>query len=98
VRWRKWNAPARKAGTWGFDSPAHHKKRNLIMTAKEKQEQFLKEIKDVLKKYNAEISLEDFGYGYSQDFKIVIDFDFDDSLEDTGIVPQIKIGSFLDGC
>jgi hypothetical protein len=70
----------------------------LIMTAKEKQEQFLSEIKSVLKKYKAEICLEDFGYDHSRNWKIVVDFQFDISLEDTGNVPQLEIGSFLDGC
>jgi hypothetical protein len=68
-----------------------------IMTAKEKQEQFIKELNELLRKYNAELCIEDFGHDYSQDWKIVVDFQFDESLEDTGIVPQLKIGSFLDG-
>ena len=65
----------------------------------EKQQLFLKELKELLKKHSAEISIEDFGRDYLHDEKIVVDFKFDESLFDehlTGIIPQLVIGSFID--
>jgi hypothetical protein len=66
------------------------------MIGKEKQEQFLKELNLLLVKYNAELYIEDFG-DYLQDWKMFVDFNFDETLEDGEIVPQLIIGSFLDG-
>lgn len=71
-----------------------------FLSGKDKQERFHKELKLLLKKYNAEINIEDFGRDYAVDAKIVIDFHWDKDLYnriEDGIVPQLVIGSYLDG-
>ena len=67
------------------------------MTPLEKQQNFHKEIKELLLKYKAELSIEDFGYGYLPDEKIVVDFEFDESLypeNETGIIPKLILGRY----
>jgi len=64
------------------------------MTAEEKRNEFLNELTLLLKKYNCEICLQDFGRDYSRNEKIVIDFDYDQEL---GIIEQLVIGSYLNG-
>ena len=69
----------------------------MITTPKEKQEQFHKMLKRLLSDYDAEIALEDFGKGYSVDWKIVVDFKYDESFyEDhgTGEVPKLILGTY----
>ena len=61
----------------------------------EKQQSFLSDLKSLLTKYNAEITIEDFGYNWSEDNKIVVNFEYDESFfekENTGIVPQLILG------
>jgi len=60
----------------------------------DRQKNLLKELSEILKKYNCAIALEDFGRGYHREDKIVIDFAYDESL---GIVEQIVLGSYIDG-
>lgn len=70
------------------------------MTPQDKQEQFYKELKSLLKKYKAELLIEDFGHNYTIDDKIVVDFKYDESfLEEysTGMVPQLVLGTFENG-
>ena len=70
------------------------------MNPKEKQQEFYKELKQLLLKYDAEIMIEDFGRNYVSDNKIVVDFRYDENLfkgHNTGIVPQLILGSFEDG-
>ena len=67
------------------------------MKAKEKQELFYSELNELLHKYGAEIRLEEIGRGYSLDYKILVEFNFDETLEDTGIVPDLDLGRFADG-
>lgn len=70
------------------------------MTPIEKQQAFEKELKLLLNKFNASIEIEDFGSGYIEDNKIVVDFNFDEKMceeHDTGITPQLVIGNFIDG-
>ncbi len=72
----------------------------VFLSTKEKQEQFHKELKDLLAKYKAELTIEDFGRNYLEDWKIVVDFKYDESFfekEDTGVVPQLIIGRWADG-
>lgn len=67
------------------------------MTPLDKQKAFHKELKELLDKYNAEMMLEDFGHGYMQDYKIVIDFEYDESFfkdHKTGIIPQLIIDTY----
>ena len=64
----------------------------------EMQKKFKVELSELLKKYNAEITLEDFGIGYMRDEKMVVTFGFDQKLYDrykTGIIPDLVLGSFV---
>ena len=70
------------------------------MSPEEKQQEFHKELKALLLKYQAEISIEDFGYNYSRDEKIVVDFKYEESFFEkynTGIIPQLVLGYYEDG-
>jgi len=58
------------------------------------------ELKALLVKYGAELTIEDFGKNWVSDEKIVVDFKFDESLfekENTGIIPQLVLGRWEDG-
>ena len=62
-----------------------------------KQEQFHKELKDLLKKFNAEMMLEDFSKNYwHEELKIVVNFYWDSKKEDEP-TPQLVIGTYEDG-
>ena len=62
-----------------------------------KQEQFHKELKELLKKFNAEIVIEDFSYNaWCEDNKIVVDFYWDSENEDEP-TPQLVLGIYEDG-
>jgi hypothetical protein len=53
-----------------------------------------------LKKYNAELMIEDFGRDYMRDEKMVVDFEFDEDIcnkTDSGIVESWVIGRFENG-
>jgi hypothetical protein len=71
---------------------------NIEFTStKDKQEKFYKELKELLVRYRAELALEDFGKNYIGDFKIVVDFEYDESFfdsENTGVVPQLVLGNY----
>lgn len=64
----------------------------------DKQKNFHVELCELLKKYNAEITLEDFGREYMRDEKIVVTFEYDESLYEengSGIVPDLVLGTFV---
>lgn len=66
----------------------------------EKQESFYSELKELLRKYNAEISIENFGRSWADEYKIVIDFDYDESFypkEGTGCIPQLVLRNYENG-
>lgn len=66
----------------------------------EKQQSFYSELKALLVKYDAELTIEDFGRNWQIDEKIVVDFKYDESFfekENTGIVPQLVIGRYENG-
>ena len=72
----------------------------VFLSVNDKQEQFQKELKSLLLKYKAELTIEDFGRDYLENWKIVVDFEYDESFfekEDTGIVPQLIIGRWENG-
>lgn len=72
----------------------------VFLSTKDKQKQFYKELKELLVKYKAELTMEEFGRNYSEDWKIVVDFEFDESFfekENTGIVPQLVLGRWENG-
>ncbi len=60
----------------------------------EKQQSFYNELKNLLLKYDAELTIEE------SDEKIVVDFKYDESFfekENTGIVPQLVLGRWENG-
>lgn len=64
------------------------------------QQNFYKELRMLLLKYKAEICLEQFETIYLPEEKIVVNFEYDESLfeeNNTGIIPQLIIGSFENG-
>ena len=64
----------------------------------EKQKNFHVELCELLKKYNAEITLEDFGREYMRDEKMVVTFGYDETLYEengSGIVPDLVLGTFV---
>jgi hypothetical protein len=66
----------------------------------EKQQSFYSELKALLIKYDAELTIEDFGRNWQTDEKIVVDFKYDESLfekENTGIIPQLVLGRYENG-
>jgi hypothetical protein len=66
----------------------------------EKQQSFYNELKALLVKYDAELTIEDFGRNWQSDEKIVVDFKYDESFfekENTGIVPQLILGRWENG-
>ena len=68
------------------------------MTLIEKQKNFHVDLCELLKKYNAEITLEDFGREYMRDEKIVVTFGYDESLFEengSGIVPDLVLGTYV---
>jgi len=68
------------------------------MTLIERQKQFHVELCELLKKYKAEITLEDFGRAYMRDEKIVVTFGYDESLHEengSGIIPDLVLGTFV---
>ena len=70
------------------------------MTPLEKQQNFHKELKALLAKYNAELSIERETRGYYEEQKMVVDFGYDESFFEkhgTGIIPQLVLGEWEDG-
>ena len=66
----------------------------------EKQQSFYSELKALLIKYDAELTIEDFGRNWQSDEKIVVDFKYDESFfekENTGIIPQLVLGRYENG-
>lgn len=62
-----------------------------------KDKQFHKELKELLKKFDAEISIEDFSTaGWYEDNKMVVDFNWDIDKEDKA-TPQLVIGTWENG-
>lgn len=69
------------------------------MTANTIRENFKYELKELLQKYKCEMSIEDFGVGYSEDNKIVVDFEYREELLNeagSGLIPQLVLGSYFD--
>jgi hypothetical protein len=57
-----------------------------------KVEDFKKDFKILLEKYDAEIMLEDFGSGYFRDGKMVVNFNYDYEL---GIIDDYVLGTYV---
>ena len=72
----------------------------VFLYGEDKRQQFMKEFRDLLIKFKAEIMIEDFGSGYNTNEKIVIDFEWDEDLSkrvESGIVEQLVIGRYENG-
>jgi hypothetical protein len=74
---------------------------NTFESIQDKRDQFLKELKALLVKFDAELALEDLGNsGWDRDDVIVVDFNFDESFfekENSGLIPQLTLGKFFSG-
>ena len=69
-------------------------------TAQEKKEAFHKELKQLLAKYDAELAIQDFGWGPGSDEKIVVEFGWDQKLCDLtecGIIDDLCLGRHESG-
>ena len=72
----------------------------VFLSGKDKVEQFQKELKSLLSKYDAELTIEDFGRDWSSDEKIVVNFGWDEDLANRtndGIVPDWVVGRWENG-
>ena len=72
----------------------------VFLSGNDKVEQFQKELKALLAKYDAELTIEDFGRDWSSDEKIVVNFSWDEDLSNRtndGIVPDWVIGRWENG-
>ena len=75
-------------------------KKETFLDAKDKQQFFLKELKLLLKKYDAELIIEDFGRDWSIDDKIVVQFAWDEELSklvNDGRIPDLVLGTYASG-
>lgn len=72
----------------------------VFLSGKDKVEQFQKELKALLAKYDAELTIEDFGRNWSSDEKIVVTFAWDEDLSNRtndGTVPDWVVGCWENG-
>ena len=71
-----------------------------FLSADEKSEQFKKELKALLVKFDVELAVEDFGRDWCSNEKIVAHFNWDDDLAsrtESGVIPDWVIGRWEDG-
>lgn len=72
----------------------------VFLSGKDKVEQFKKELKSLLVKYDAELTIEDFGMNWCSDEKIVVKFSWDEDLynrTNDEIIPDWVIGRWENG-
>lgn len=72
----------------------------VFLSGNDKVEQFQKELKALLAKYDAALEIQDFGRNWSTDEKIVVTFAWDEELSNRtndGIVPDWVIGRWENG-
>jgi hypothetical protein len=72
----------------------------VFLSGKDKVEQFQKELKALLAKYDAELTIEEFGRDWSSDEKIIVNFAWDEDLANRtndGIVPDWVVGRWENG-
>jgi hypothetical protein len=72
----------------------------VFLSGKDKVEQFQKELKSLLAKYDAELEIQDFGRNWLTDEKIVVTFAWDEDLSNRtndGIVPDWVVGRWENG-
>lgn len=72
----------------------------VFLSGKDKAEQFQKELKALLSKYDAELIIEDFGRDLGSDKNIVVNFSWDEDLANRtndGTVPRWVVGRWENG-
>jgi len=72
----------------------------VFLSGEDKRQQFIKEFRELLTKFKAEICIEDFGSGYNTNEKIVVNFAWDEDLTNRtndGIVPDWVVGRWENG-
>ena len=75
-------------------------KKTVFLSAEDKQQQFQKELKELLVIYDAVLVTENFGRFYNHEIKMIADFKWDRDLYDetgNGAVPRWVIGQWEDG-
>ena len=83
-----------------LDNIAYWKTHPSDYSPEEIQQKFSKLLKELLKEYGAEITLENLGHGAIQEDTIVVNFDFREDLfekHNTGIIPELILGRYIDG-
>lgn len=74
--------------------------KEIFLDAKDKQQRFIKELKLLLLKYDAELIIEDFGRDWSTDDKMVVQFAWDEELSklvNDGRIPDLVLGNYESG-
>ena len=72
----------------------------VFLSGRDKVEQFKKELRELLVKYDAELAIEDFGKEWSPDEMMVVNFRYDEDLANRtndGIVPDWIVGRWENG-
>ena len=72
----------------------------VFLSGKDKAEQFKKELKELLVKFDAELTIEDFGKDWISDEKIVVNFNWDEDISNRtndGTVPNWVVGCWENG-
>jgi hypothetical protein len=72
----------------------------VFLSGDDKMMQFQIELKALLVKYDAELTIEDFGRDWSSDEKIVVNFAWDEELANrtnNGVVPDWMVGRWENG-
>ena len=72
----------------------------VFLSGRDKVEQFKKELRELLVKYDAELAIEDFGKEWSPDEMMVVNFRYDEDLANRtndGIVPDWVVGRWENG-
>ena len=72
----------------------------VFLSGMDKVEQFKKELRELLVKYDAELAIEDFGKEWSPDEMMVVNFRYDEDLANRtndGIVPDWIVGRWENG-
>jgi len=75
-------------------------KKTVFLYSEDKQQQFQKELKELLVKYDASLEVEQYGIDGACDVKIIVSFEFDKNLYDetgNGAIPQWIVGYWEDG-
>ena len=72
----------------------------VFLSCNDKRDQFQKELRALLAKYDAELTIEDFSNGWSSDEKIIVNFSWDEDLANRtndGSIPDWVVGRWENG-